>query len=169
MNKLLTQNDIYRVAHSYYPLLTHRSLSRLQSITQLFKFGAVLLLYETRDRIGHWTCVIFHRKRKTIEFFDSYGLRPNEQKEYMPKSMWQSAYLSKLLFRFKIRHPDWTIEYNELPLQSWDSRIATCGRWVGVRLYYRETPLTRFQNFFSSHRNKDLLITRISQKLLNKK
>lgn len=168
MNRLLSDQQVSTIAGIPLPVYTHRMLRKINDIQELFHYPAILLLYEVKPRKGHWTCLIFHKDTKIIEFFDPYGMKPDAQERFIPRNFWLNSFLRRLLFKFAVSHPEWRIEYNEVPLQSWDKNISTCGRWVGVRIFFRNLPLADFQKYFSSLQNKDFKIVLLSLKIQKK-
>ncbi|MEM3062117.1 MAG: hypothetical protein QW303_01035 [Nitrososphaerota archaeon] len=168
MNRLLNETQVSKIAGIDLPVFSHNMLRKIKDIRALFHYPAILLLYEVKHHKGHWTALIFHKHRKIIEFFDPYGLQPDEQKFFIPKNFWLNSFLRRLLFKFMLTHPDWKVEYNEVPLQEWDKNISTCGRWVGVRIFFRKLPLEKFQNYFLNIKNKDFVIYQISKNILQK-
>lgn len=167
MNKSLSNVEVLKLANLNIPLIRHREFCKINRLENLFQYPAVLVLYEKVDRVGHWTCIIFHKKRKVVEFFDSYGLFPDTEQIFIPKDMWQSACISRLFFNFISTHPDWKIEYNSDRLQRIFPGVNTCGRWVGVRLRFFETPLEKFVDFFKNKKDKDKTIVKISDFLFS--
>ena len=96
----------------------------------------LFLLYELEPGFGHW--VLLHEAvdrdgAPCLEFFDSYGLFPDHQQEWVPpafrKISGQDApHMLKLLAR---THGE--LAYSPAKLQGKDPRIATCGRHCVMR------------------------------------
>ena len=60
-------------------LLTYNDLSKIENITDLLpkhKTYFILLYPVVSETNGHWVCLT--RYRKTIEYFDSYGNKPDQ-------------------------------------------------------------------------------------------
>ena len=93
------------------------------------------LLYESADKVGHWTAVIDTRDaagRPCVEHFDSYGERPDRQRDYIPKEYLEASgqgrpYLARLLLPFN------NVAYSSQRLQHLRPGISTCGRWCIAR------------------------------------
>lgn len=156
--KALSENDILRLIDGKANLMTYNQLQKCKTLDEaLGKDKALVLLYEVAPNYGHWTCVF--DRNGTIEVFDSYGMYPDDEIDFVPKQFKKLnykklRYLSKLLYESKKR-----IEYNEVPLQSDEEGISTCGRWVIVRLIYRDVPQNKFADFFKKYDDPDLLVT----------
>ena len=93
------------------------------------------VLYEDAERSGHWTAVIDSRDaagRPCVEHFDSYGERPDRQRDYIPKEYLEASgqgrpYLARLLLPFN------NVAYSSQRLQHLRPGISTCGRWCIAR------------------------------------
>jgi hypothetical protein len=168
MNRALSKKEVLMLAGINIPLITHRMFSKIKKLESLMIYPAILVLYEKVDHLGHWVCIIFHKKRKVIEFFDPYGLFPDTEQIFISKDMWISSFIARLFFNFITTNPDWKIEYNSERLQRIFPGIGTCGRWVGVRLRYRDIPLEEFVEYFRDKQNKDKIIVEFSDFLFSK-
>ena len=113
-------------------ILTYKELSKIKTIEQLLpkhKSYFVLLYPVTSEMNGHWTCLT--RYDKTIEYFDSYGEKPDTPFKW-PTSNFKDnpRYLSELLKKTKLH-----IVYNSIDFQSKrDQMISTCGAYCGFRI-----------------------------------
>lgn len=81
------------------------------------------------SNIGHWVCIM--RNGDRYEFFDSYGLSSKEDLEHIDKEKRkkfgeQKDYLKELGGKM--------LKHNPVDYQSWDPKIATCGRYTIIRL-----------------------------------
>lgn len=151
MNVSLSDSDIKR----YLPhcnLMTYPDFAKAvqdgKTLEELMGGGKVLvLLYCFVPRVGHWTCV-FQRNNRVIEVFDSLGFFPDNELEFIPRSFRSQSgqnhsYLIQLLLKSKKK-----IEYNQIPLQHDSPDITTCGRWVILRIAFRNWSIKKFQDFF---------------------
>lgn len=111
-------------------ILTYNELAKFKTIEKLLPRhkSYFILLYPVENiNSGHWVCMT--RYDKTLEYFDSYGEKPD-----VPLS-WGSfndtqKYLSNLLGRTKLR-----IHYNTINFQNKkDYTISTCGSYVVFRI-----------------------------------
>ena len=93
------------------------------------------LLYESADKVGHWTAVIDTcdaAGRPCVEVFDSYGEPPDRQRDYISQEYLEASgqkhpYLARLLLPFN------NVAYSSQRLQHLRPGISTCGRWVVAR------------------------------------
>ncbi len=150
MNYELNGEDVLRLAENKANLLTYRELAQYNTIDSLLKDGACIILYETSTNEGHWCCIFKYHNR--YEFFDSYGLKPDAQFEYIPENFRQVSnqiypHLTYLLYHSPKKYK---IEYNQYNLQRMDPSINTCGRMVGLRLFFRFLNIDQFNELMRS-------------------
>lgn len=147
MNIVLSDKDITKIAGYPARVLTHNDLIPVKNIESLLSPPdySILLLYEYLDKVGHWTCILAHPSHHIIEFFDPLGLKPDDQKEFIPSNRWMFNKLSHLLYDAATR--GWKIDYNEIAFQKDQKSVTTCGRWVGFRLRNQHLILDTFQNY----------------------
>ena len=83
----LSQDDIITLLKGKVKVITYKELSQYKNIEEALKiYGRLVLLFESRNNYGHWT--LLHRlkgKKNEVEMFDSYGLFPDEELDYIPK------------------------------------------------------------------------------------
>jgi len=108
-------------------ILTNRELAGVRSIDQIFDAeGRCILLYTPNDPTsGHWVCLI--EKPDHIEYFDSYGEKPDIEEDLNG----QPALLTQLLKASGV-----PVFYNSKQFQKERSDVATCGRHAICRLLY---------------------------------
>jgi len=118
-------------------ILTSRDLVNITRPDDLFdRQGRCILLYTPYDPTsGHWTCLL--RKNDHIEFFDSYGEKPDSP-EYLGD---QEPLLTQLL-----KASGMPVYYNTRQFQKDRSDVATCGRWVCARLLYFPYSIDKFSS-----------------------
>ena len=113
--RILKYNDLSKVKDSAKLLPRHKS--------------HVILLYPVNSETsGHWVCIT--RFDKTLEYFDSYGNKPDVPLGWTPKFKNTPKYLTDLLNKTKLRKV-----YNSIDFQSKrDLNISTCGAYVVFRI-----------------------------------
>jgi len=94
-----------------------------------------IILIEQNYNSGHWVCIL--RYGKTIEWMDSYGIKPPNELNFI------SSFKNKMLGQSKKTLVDllgdassrgWNVIYNKKKLQKLKDGINTCGRWVLLRI-----------------------------------
>lgn len=98
--------------------------------------GYRIVLIETKQNTGHWCCIT--RNNKNFVWFDSYGLAPDQEFEFIPVKMQQildeqGKPLTRLLTKLKHDGGDWN--YNTVKFQQMKDGINTCGRHCCLYLY----------------------------------
>lgn len=147
-SKLISDNEIYKALNGQTKILTYPELSNYDSLEELlYPYNNVVILYETKGNFGHWVCLFKYHYSSTISFFDSYGLKPDEELKITNDVMKTNTYpyLSWLLLHHKGK-----VEYNHYQFQKYLQDVNTCGRWVIVRLLYMDVPLKKFINMFKT-------------------
>jgi hypothetical protein len=147
INYSLSGEDIVNLLDYKCNLVAYPDIRRFNSINELLgKYKKCIILYLNNKNYGHWTCI--YEYDGTIFFFDSYGIKPNGQLNWIPNHMNKELkqdhkHLLKLLYDSKK-----PIEYNEYPLQKFGNGINTCGKWVVFRLKYPFLSVNEFKNLF---------------------
>lgn len=118
-------------------IIKYNELSNYSKITDLLPEDKAfkIVLFENDVNTGHW--ILLLRYGKTIEFFNSYGLKPNGD----------FAFVSKIKNWFLGQNPDYlkalltdaekqgfNVIYNKRRLQQMKKGINTCGRWIILRI-----------------------------------
>ena len=160
--KPLSGEEVLKICDNKANLLTNRDLLKNNNIDDaLGKYGALILLYESKPGFGHWVTV-FRRDKNTLEFFDAIakpGIPDSElkfiSKDFKYKSGQTHPHLLKLMADTGNK-----IIYNDTKLQRMHNDINTCGRWVGMRLKLRSWSIEKFAEFFKSFKYPpDFIIT----------
>ena len=129
--------------------MTYNELSEIENITDLLqkhKTYVILLYPVTSETDGDWVCLT--RYRRVIEYFDSYGKKPDEPLSW-GKYKSTPRYLSKLLDKTNLR-----VVYNSIDFQSKrDYTITTCGAFAVFRI------LTMIEMNADLERNNTILKT----------
>lgn len=166
MDRALSNKEIYEMLNGEPNIMTYSELKYYNNINDAMGTNKMLvLLYETRENYGHWCCVFMFNKN-TIEVFDSYGLKPDDQLKCVPEYFKEIKnlfypHLSLLLYK-----SEYEVVYNEYKLQKKEKGINTCGRWVVCRLTYKIIPQDVFAKFFLEYENPDEIVTIITEPLL---
>ena len=138
-----TDNDILKFSNCN--LILYEDLKDYSDIDEVLgPENKCILLYQQEKNYGHWVCLT-RARNGDIEFFDSYGRKPDYQFKYSTYNKNNGPkYLSILLINCPYR-----VIYNPFRLQS--KRVAdmsTCGRWVSLRLHMSDIPVIDFAKMF---------------------
>ena len=147
----MTKNKEYSLSTSdiqkLIPNATILSYDQLEGI-DFASVCPLVILYLHDNHYGHWTLIT--RRKNTIEFFDSYGYKPDRQFEYVKNH--------KLNFKsfpyvcdglIKCAEQGYKVEFNQYQFQK-DG--ATCGRWVILRASLQDMDIDTFYKKIESAR-----------------
>jgi hypothetical protein len=165
-NYSFSNTDMKKLVEGKASIVSYPMLKKYKTIDQLLgKNKAVIILYLTGPQYGHWTCLFkTNYKKPTLCFFDPYGYSPDYQLRFnSPEKNIQlgqdRAFLSELLYNSK-----YDVEYNNTRLQKLKKNNNVCGRWVGLRLNFRDWPTEEFVKVFTNikHYSPDWMATALS-------
>lgn len=100
----------------------------------------LVILYRTGENYGHWT--LLHRANGHIEFFDSYGYKPDTEFDQMPEAYRLPPYLVQMLYGIGKKEP---IHYNQYKFQAFEPGVSTCGRWCILRHLFNKWTVEEFR------------------------
>lgn len=147
-SKSFSGKDLIRLCDGKVRILEYSQLADARSLNEVLgRKGAVIILYETRKNYGHWVG-LFRVDKRTVEFFDPYGLMPDEELGFIDDNFREESgqsvpHLTALLAASRDK-----IIYNQFPLQKLAKNTSTCGRWCGLRIALRQLPLADFVALF---------------------
>jgi hypothetical protein len=137
MAKMVGSNEFSKMLGSdaNNKIMKYSELESVNDLNDLFSGPKDyrIILIETNQNIGHWTAIT--RNNNLIVWFDSYGLAPDQEFEFIPVKMQQildeqGKPLTKLINKFKGK-----FNYNTIKFQQQKEGVNTCGRWVTSFLY----------------------------------
>lgn len=170
----LSDEEVLELCDNKANLMTYKDLHKYKNIDDVLgKHKACVILVETKPNFGHWCCLFKYPNKNTLEWYDSYGYKPDDEldfveEDYKRNNNMNYPHLTKLLYGGSKKY---NIEYNDKNNQSEKSNISTCGRYCGMRLKLRDLDNKKFNKMLSSLSNKlkkskDWVITAITE--LNK-
>lgn len=145
----LSDTDVQQITGGKVVLV--RNLPKYMNIDQLLDDnGVCYLLYEMKDHSGHWCCLIKTKinGEPAIEFFDSYGGKPDTQLDWIDPTFAKSTGQDRRILTQFLVDSDYPISYNQYPFQELDKDIASCGRWCAIRGRLKDLPLEDFSKLF---------------------
>lgn len=125
--------------------------SELYDARRLEDVMPAVMLFCTQKDFGHWV-TIYEDDRGDLNFYDSYGYKPDSELLFVKKSFRKEAgqdvpLLTAMMLEWKQRHPRQKVIWNEHRVQSKGGNISTCGRHAALRLRFREMPLEEYTIF----------------------
>lgn len=136
--------------HNNTKVVDYSMLQSAVDINDLFgDSNAIILMYLGEPQSGHWTGLI--RWKRNVTFFDSYGIPPDLEMDWIPKQFrkvagMERAFLSALLSKHIA--DGGTCDYNAIQLQSKQPGVATCGRWVASFISHPKVPIDEFGKIY---------------------
>ncbi len=159
----LSNDDVLNLVNHESNLVTYPQIAHFKTLDELMgEYGCCVILFMTKKRYGHWTC-LFRVDDNTVEFFDSYGYIPDDEKSFIENNFLKDSnqkrnYLSELLLQ-----SGYKVIYNEYKLQKKKPGINTCGYHVCVRINNRLIPHKEYIKLIKSSKkyDPDYLVTGI--------
>ena len=141
----LSEKDILNITNNECDIVVYHNLGQYSSLEDLLgEKGAVVLLYELKRNFGHWICLFYTDESRTqVEFFDSYGMMPDEELNY-------ARYNNQPLLKEMMNAYTGSVIYNKKKLQVFKEDVNTCGRWTALRVRLRHLPLEKFSKLFKN-------------------
>lgn len=143
----LSNDDINIILEPDTKIISYPEFATMNSIDDMFdNLGrCVFLFLTTSETSGHWLCM-FKRSNNTIEYFDSYGEKPEAQRCWLSQEQLDELgegepYLMKLL-----KESNCKVFYNTVQYQKEREDINSCGRWCVARLICKDMSNLQFYN-----------------------
>ena len=165
----LSDKDLKELLGDNIKIITYPMLKNMQSIDECFDdMGRCILLFlTTSPTSGHWCCLL--KKPTGIEFFDPYGEAPEDQKDFIPKSMLETLDESRPDLSNLLKASGVPVVYNKKQLQKDSMSISTCGRHCTVRCLYAPYTLDKYISIIKkSGLSPDDFVTGITYRKLGK-
>jgi hypothetical protein len=126
-------NDI----KSYFPkakIVVYNDLNNTNHIDDLLPMNKsyFFLLIESKKNSGHWVCI--DKLNDEINFFDSYGGKPDSQLSWIPMEKREQLGEDEKRLTQLFRESGYKINYNPFKYQELDNDIQTCGRHCCMRV-----------------------------------
>lgn len=176
MEEPLSDSDIMK----YLPnakIIRYPELSNYNNITDLLPYPKSYVIIHMpleNELSGHWISIL-RPSKKNIEYFCSYGSRPDKQISWIKENLREDLdmkfpHVSKLLNN--AIDDGFKVSFNNNKYQNInDLDIATCGRWIVKRILFmlnnkKTTNESDFCKYIENMKEKynlsnDLLITKL--------
>lgn len=143
----LSNDDINEILEPDTKVFSYPKFGEMSHIDEAFdKLGRCIFLFLTESSTsGHWLCM-FKRKDNIIEFYDSYGGKPDSQREWLSEDELEelgegTPYLTQLL-----KASGYRVYYNTYQYQKEKRDYNSCGRWCVMRLICKDMSNIQFYN-----------------------
>jgi hypothetical protein len=165
MDKLsysLSDSEIRNFFQGKVNILKFSELTGKTLVDVLGKYLKCVVLFEDKPDRGHW-CLLHVVKGKYLEWFDSYGIIPENEFDYIPKSflklsMQERGTLIKLLLSSSLQ-----CRYSQYRLQQLKNGINTCGKWCCVRGLFNDIDENDFHALMTDYKgfSPDQIVNKI--------
>jgi hypothetical protein len=135
----LSNDDINAILDPDTKVFSYPEFAHMESIDQAFdQLGrCVFLFLNESPTSGHWLCM-FKRGKDTIEYFDSYGQKPEAQREWLSEDRLEELGESYPYLYDLLRKSGYRVFYNTHAYQTDKADTNTCGRWCVARLICKD-------------------------------
>jgi hypothetical protein len=122
---------------SYFPnakIVNYNHLNEIDSIDDLLPNNKsyCFMLIEDSPNQGHWVCL--NKLNGKIEFFDSYGGKPDSQLKWTPMQERKELGQAKKRLTQLLKKSGYKVNYNPVHYQQDGGDIQTCGRHCCLRI-----------------------------------
>ena len=135
----LTNRDLNKYGIDDANIILYSELDQIQDIGEFLPYDKAykIILIEYEKQTGHWVLILRHND--TLEYFNSFGLKPSEKDfvndDLLNQELNQKVLFLNDLFRKELNEKDFKqLVYNKKAFQDDNSEIMTCGRHVVNRL-----------------------------------
>lgn len=160
----LSEDDIRKLLGNVR-ILTYPDLAKetLESLLPTDGIVPILFLTESKNE-GHWTSL--SRKGGVIEYFDSYGIKPDGERVWLDKKNQIELGEIRPLIHDLLQGHNGPVEYNKKKLQV--GPVSTCGRHVVVRGWNLNLPISTYSRKLAETGHPDLVVCEETFKRLGK-
>jgi hypothetical protein len=136
----LSNDDIQKILEPDTKILTYPDFCHMRHIDQAFdKLGRCIFLFLTEGpNVGHWITMFKRPRENAIEYFDSYGQKPEAQRDWLTEEKLHELGESEPCLWNLLKKSKYKVFYNTVPYQSDRNAINTCGRWGVARLICKD-------------------------------
>ena len=150
-----SSDDIKTLTSNLYEIIRYHDLSEYDNIDQVLgeNKGAIILFQNESASSGHWVCI--YTEGDTLFFFDSYGLDIDEDLNYSQYNLRihggkKVPHLSHLIEKSKYK-----VETNPYKFQTFRQETNTCGRYVALKLKWRDKSFKEFNQILNNNKCYD--------------
>lgn len=148
----LSDTDILRITDNKTKIYLYSDLEKVNSINEILEpYGCCVILYQLEQNIGHWVCLIRH-KNDTLEFFDPYGMSIDEELKYSEFNLRRHRGVKTPHLTALIDKSNYKLITNTAKLQKFKEHVNTCGRWVSMRIRFKDVSLSKFIELFTDNK-----------------
>lgn len=150
----LSGADILRITDNQTNILPYEELENVSNLQEILQpHGAVVILYQTAEKFGHWVCLL-DKGNKNLEFYDPYGFDVDEELNIDNEFHLRQhqglivPHLSALIHKGRYK-----VEYNKERLQKILKDVNTCGRYCALRIRFRDISMKKFNGLLKNNKH----------------
>lgn len=143
----LSNDDINEILEPDTKIISYPKFGEMSSIDEAFdNIGRCVFLFLTEsESSGHWLCM-FKRADNVIEYFDSYGGKPEAQRAWLSEEQLDDLDEGEPYLMNLLKASGYKVYYNTVKYQTDKNDINTCGRWITARLICKDMSNQQFYN-----------------------
>jgi hypothetical protein len=156
----LSNTDIKKILGKRINIIPYPQLKKYSSFDSCFQNNSCFVLFfeTTNSSTGHWQCVF--KNNNVYEFWDSYGLIPSGDKNYIQNNILVQLdeikpYLPDIIDN-EIQRGS-TIIFNTIDYQKWIGSVSTCGRHVCSRLLHKDLNEKQYFTYLTKYMQENKL------------
>lgn len=151
----LSDNEILNLTDNKCKIISYQDLEKFNNIDEVLEpHGATVILYQEKEKVGHWTVLLKH-SNNLLEIFDSLGLGLDKELEFSEYNKRRHGGRAIPHLSILIENSKYKIEANTVQLQKDSKDINTCGKWCAIRVKFREKRLKDFVEMFKNSKIMD--------------
>ena len=151
----LSEDDIMRITDNKTNLILYSDLEQVDNINEILNpYDCCVILYQLEQNVGHYICLIKH-KNNTLEFFDPYGMNIDEELKYSKYNLRRHRGVITPHLTALIDKSNYKLLVNDNKLQKFKEHTQTCGRWVSLRIRFKDVSLEKFIKLFTHNKCYD--------------
>ena len=148
----LSDTDVLRITDNQCRVILYSDLEQYDDIDSVLRpYGAVIILYQLEQNVGHWIAVIKHGS-KHIEIFDPYGMSIDQELQFSQYNLRRHNGKKVPHLTHLLDNSPYKISYNSTQLQEFKHHVNTCGAWAALRVRFRTDSLDRFIELFTDNK-----------------
>lgn len=151
----LSNDDINEILDPDTKIFSYPKFYEMNHIDEAFdRLGRCVFLFLTESPTsGHWLCM-FKRGGNTIEYFDSYGGKPDSQRQWLSEDQLEMLGEEEPCLTDLLKASRYRVYYNTHEYQKDKKDVNTCGRWATARLICKDMSNNDFYHLVQ-HQMKD--------------
>ena len=151
----LSSDDVMNITDNKYKFILYHDLEKYNNIDDVLgqNKGVILLFQNENHDSGHW--VTLWLDGDTLYFWDSYGLRMDEELKYADYNRRIHNGVPVPHLTHLVEQSNYKVVSNTYRYQKFKTHINTCGRWVATRLKMRDTNEEDFKKLFTKNKYYD--------------